>query len=351
VNSNSFEEAFERIVRENSTYYVLGFTSTNDRRDGRYRRIEVRVRRPGLQVRARSGYVAPLGRAPRRQAADPALSKLSAGVADAIGMPLAETAVKMAVFAAPFKGTGRDARVAITVEVDATQLGLIDAGGRITGELELTSAAIGASAKVVHGERQRSRVNLRPESWERVRTAGIRLLSQIALPPGRYQLRVAAGNVTGRAGSVMADLEVPDFTREPLMMSGVALTSQSTAGIFTAAQKDPLAGLLPGPATATREFPRGERVALYAEIYENRRDRASHTVSLKAELRSDEGRVLQTVEDERQSKELEGSSGGYGFRPEIPLDVEPGLYVLHVEARANVGAQPTVSRDIRIRVR
>ena len=64
INRNDFAGAFERVVRENSTYYVLGYYPANDRRDGRFRRIEVRVKRPGMQVRSRRGYVAPRGRAP-----------------------------------------------------------------------------------------------------------------------------------------------------------------------------------------------------------------------------------------------------------------------------------------------
>jgi len=60
VGSNNFATAFDRIVRENSTYYVLGFTSSNEKRDGLHRSLRVRVLRPGLQVRAREGYVAPL---------------------------------------------------------------------------------------------------------------------------------------------------------------------------------------------------------------------------------------------------------------------------------------------------
>ncbi|MCA1584359.1 MAG: VWA domain-containing protein [Acidobacteria bacterium] len=63
VNSNDFNTAFQRIVDDNSSYYLLGYYPANDRRDGRLRKIEVRVNRPGVTVRARKGYVAPRGRA------------------------------------------------------------------------------------------------------------------------------------------------------------------------------------------------------------------------------------------------------------------------------------------------
>ena len=68
VNTNDIAGAFERLVEENSSYYVLGYYPSNDRRDGRFRKIEVRVNKPGLTVRARRGYVAPRGRAPGNQA-------------------------------------------------------------------------------------------------------------------------------------------------------------------------------------------------------------------------------------------------------------------------------------------
>ena len=50
VNRNDFATAFQRIVDDNSSYYVMGYYSTNDRRDGRFRKIEVRVQdKPGLR--------------------------------------------------------------------------------------------------------------------------------------------------------------------------------------------------------------------------------------------------------------------------------------------------------------
>jgi len=59
VNSNDFAGIFDRIVRDNSTYYLLGINPTNDRRDGRFRKIDVRVARDGVMVRARKGYALP----------------------------------------------------------------------------------------------------------------------------------------------------------------------------------------------------------------------------------------------------------------------------------------------------
>ena len=65
-------------------------------------------------------------------------------------------------------------------------------------------------------------MNLRPETRARVEQTGVRLLNRIDLPPGRYQLRVAARD-TGRrrVGSVIYDLEVPDFYKLPFSMSGL----------------------------------------------------------------------------------------------------------------------------------
>jgi VWFA-related protein len=55
--SNDLKTAFERIVKDASTYYRLGFNSDYRKNDGKFVRLDVRVKRPGLTVRTRSGYV------------------------------------------------------------------------------------------------------------------------------------------------------------------------------------------------------------------------------------------------------------------------------------------------------
>ena len=351
VNRNDLNSAFDRIVTENSSYYMLGFYSTNDRRNGRFRKLEVRVKRPGLRVRNRSGYYEARGRAPS-QTASTAANAFNPAVSAALGSPLPIAGVPIKVFAAPYKGTAPNAAVALVFEIDISNLDFVQNGGTFNEQVDVAFTAVNIQGKVFPGERQTLTLTLKPDTYERAQARGIRVLSQTNLPPGRYQMRVAAGNKGGKAGSVVYDLEVPDFSKQPFVMSGVALTAASAGQAPTIKPKDPLGDFLPGPPTTTREFDKGDLVVLFAEFYENTRGTAAHMLDFKAELRAEGGRVVQQVSDERSSTELQGSSGGYGFQARLPLDdVEPGLYVIHVEGRSRVNQDATASRDIQIRVR
>jgi len=351
VNRNDLNGAFDRIVAENSSYYMLGFYSTNDRRNGRYRKLEVRVTRPGLRVRNRAGYYEARGRAPNQPAAA-AGNVVAPALSDALASPLPVSGVPMKVFAAPFKGTAPNAAVALALEIDVRDLNFVEGNGTFNEQIEVAYTAVNNQGKVFPGERQTATLTLKPDTYERAKTRGFRVLSQANLPPGRYQMRVAAGNKAGKAGSVIYDLEVPDFGKDSLMMSGVAMTSAAAAQAPTIKPKDPLADFLPGPITAMREFEKGDLVVLFAEFYENTRNNTTHMLDFKAELRAEGGRVVQAVNDERSSTELQGKSGGYGFQARLPLDaVEAGLYVIHVEGRSRANPDAVVSRDVQIKVR
>lgn len=59
ADTNNYRASFDRIVRESSTYYLLAYTSTNNKIDGKYRRTQINVKRPGLEAFYRAGYMAP----------------------------------------------------------------------------------------------------------------------------------------------------------------------------------------------------------------------------------------------------------------------------------------------------
>jgi VWFA-related protein len=350
-SSNSFENAFERIVQENSTYYVLGFSSTNERRDGRNRKLEVRVKRAGLIVRGRASYMAPLRNEKPPEPPKPS-GNVSTVVAEALRSTVAVNGFPLRVFAAPFKGASRDATVVMAVEVDATQLGLVEKDGTHIGALEVSYFSTDMKNKFYPGQTQTARLTLKPDTYAQVMKTGIRIMAETTLPPGRYQMRIAAGNRETKAGSVVYDIDVPDFTKDPLVMSGVAIGSAATSQIMTVNAKTPFASTLPGNVTSTRVFGVGDTLGIYVEVYETLKGATPHMVALTAQLRAEGGRVVRSVSDERSSSELQGTRGGYGFSAQLPLnDAAPGVYVIHVEARANTGDRPTVSRDIQIRVR
>jgi len=352
VNRNDLNGAFDRIVSENSSYYMLGFYSTNDRRNGRYRKLEVRVKRPGLRVRNRTGYYEARGRAPSQPNASNSPTALPVAVTEALGSPLPMAGVPMKVFAAPYKGQAPNAAVALVFEIDIRNFDFVQNGGTFNEQVDVAFTSVNTQGKVFPGERQTATLTLKPDTYERAKARGLRVLSQANLPPGRYQIRVAAGNKSGKAGSVVYDLEVPDFSKESFTMSGVSLTAASAGQSPTIKPKDPLGDFLPGPPTATREFEKGDLLVLFAEFYENARGSAAHMLDFKAELRAEGGRVVQQVSDERSSTELQGSNGGYGFQARLPLEsVEPGLYVIHVEGRSRANQDTVATREIQIRVR
>jgi VWFA-related protein len=57
-NTNNLRQGFDRIESDLRNYYLIGYTPTNDKYDGRFRTIDVRVKRPGVTVAARKGYFA-----------------------------------------------------------------------------------------------------------------------------------------------------------------------------------------------------------------------------------------------------------------------------------------------------
>jgi len=345
VNRNDFSGAFDRIVRENSSYYVLGYYPANERRDGRFRKIEVRVKRPGLQVRSRKGYQAPRGKAP--DAKNAAAAGSSAAMRDAMNSPLPMSGIGMKVFAAPFKGNAPNAAVAISVELEPN---VFKTPSAANGELQIGMTALDSKGKMVPGDV--IKLPLKPEAVSRIDERGFRAISQIDLAPGRYQLRVAAAESSGNMGSVLYDLEIPDFYKLPFTMSGLAITSSSVGQKPTGRSKDPLHDFLPGPPTATREFSRGEELALFAEFYENAPGAPAHKLDITTTVKAEDGRTVFQNQEERSSTELQGGRGGYGYAMRLPLkDFAPGVYVIHVEAKSRADADRGAGRDVQIRVR
>jgi VWFA-related protein len=341
VNRNDFSGAFERIVRDNSSYYVLAYYPP-DAKPGRVHKIDVRVTRPGLTVRARKGYVTPKKVDPPKVSAK---DVRTAEVRDALDSPLPVSGLTMHVFATPFKGAAPNASVLLGVELRGKDLKLAQ-----NDTIQLSYMAIDANGKVKGGNTDAlTMTNLKAATKDRIQETGLRLLNRFDLPPGRYQLRVAAhDSVGGSVGSVLYDLEVPDFAKSGFGISGVVLTSPSASALPTAKADELLKPVLPGPPVAARSFPQNEEVALFAEVYDTAGG-TPHKVDITTTITTDDGKVLFKTEEPRDSSDLGGKSGGYGFTARIPLkDLAPGNYVLTVMAKSRLGSGPAAQRQLRL---
>jgi hypothetical protein len=138
------------------------------------------------------------------------------------------------------------------------------ASGRVTETTELLTSAFTPEGDPKGAQKHTARVVLRSGSNG---DASYEVLARIDLPPGRYQLRLAAHNSTsGRDGSVYADVTVPDYSNMPFSASPIVLGA--TPG-RASAPKDLLAPLLPFVPTAEREFARTDRVTSLLRLYQS----------------------------------------------------------------------------------
>ena len=108
LNTNAPEDSVDRIVEENGTYYLLGYSSPAAPNDGRRHRIKVRSRVPDVEVRARDGYISP------RRASKPAAPPVP--LEALVAAPIQSRGLTMRVAAVPAplghfsggRGRGRD---------------------------------------------------------------------------------------------------------------------------------------------------------------------------------------------------------------------------------------------------
>jgi hypothetical protein len=191
-------------------------------------------------------------------------------------------------------------------------------------------------ARVQGGDRQTFNLNLMPETRERVNRTGVRLISQVTVPPGRYQIRIGAQEATGMGvGTLPYDLEVPDYAKTPFSISGLFITSSGAVAVPTGSTETDWNGLLPAPPVATRTFAPTETLTWFAEVYDNSTDQAHgiNYVSTIADAR--DGR---TIVQARDNRVVQRRGQGHGFTTDYPLrDLKPGTYVLRVEATPTMG--------------
>jgi VWFA-related protein len=356
ADQNDPGAGFDRIIEDNSAYYVLGYDSPDAKRDGRFHRVSLKVRQPGLEVRARTGYYSPVDNARVTQPVDAkSVVKGRTAPLDKVSQmllyPAPMSGLGMRVNASVVKGLFVKGTVHLTLELSGKDVGLSPENGRSVSDVDVEYLAVNTQGKSEAGGRDLVHLSLLPATRDAFEQQGVRYVTEFQVAPGRYQVRVAARErVGGRTGSVFCDIEMPDFAAGPLAMSDLLLTA-STAGATRTGRSTAGGGVaLPGPTTTAREFRPTETLSVLAGIYDNVSS-SPHAVDLKTTVESDAGTKVFLREDQRESKDLVTARGGYSYVVSVPLTgLAPGRYVLTVEAQSRLGGDP-VRKETEFRVK
>jgi hypothetical protein len=332
---------------------VLGYTPPDDARSGRFHKIDLRVKRPGLTVTSRRGYATPRAQtledrkrdeaARRARAARlPEVDTTSSELRGVLESALQQRGLSLSVHAAPFRGRDSEASVALAIEVDGDRLPLSP-----PGKLEVSFYSVTDQGQAGNGVRKEIDLALKADTVARVESNGLRLNPRIALAPGRYQLRFGVRESPGgQNGSVFYDLAVPDFRKEDLALSGLLLTSVSAQQTPTAEQDPRMSKQLPGAATSRRKFPVGDTLAVYAEVYDNSSSRTPRQIDVAVRLISAQGSDVFAARDTMST-----SSEPANIYAQFTLeDLDAGAYLLRVEAQLSGSAEEPVGRETLITV-
>jgi hypothetical protein len=334
VRSDAIQPAIDEIFEEHAAYYLLGYETTNGVPDGKFRKVEVKVKTPGARARTRSGYWAPRADAivnPRNDVA-PVTQELNfTGMFSPHGLSLRALAVPVGP-----AGAGRDVDVAVVLTVRLPPLRT-----RVEETLTLTRHVYDGEGEPGPPVQEDVRMTLEPVPGDEHRYDVVRSLT---LAPGRYQLRLNAhSRALDRNGSVYADVEVPDLSRQPLGASGIVLGGAEEPDPATVER---LRGWVPVAPTTSRDFTSNDRITAFMRVHQA--GAAPVPVTVEAQVFD---RFDKAVFSESGTLEPERFEAGRGapYRIALPLEaLQGGPYLLSLTARAG---SRSVRRDMVFRVR
>jgi VWFA-related protein len=217
-DSNDFSGVFSQVQKDSSVYYVLGFSSNNHLKDGRFRHLKVTVNRPDLKLDFRSGYYAGrdfehLNHADREQQLD-----------DELAAPLSRVDVPVYAGAAYFRRDDSHYYLSVSLVIPGSQIPFVTEKDKDNATIDIIGEAL-ESGKFPVG-RLRDTVKHALDSTREVRRKNVQYNTGFLLAPGNYHLKfVVRENQTGRTGSFETDVHIPDLRKSPLKMSSIVLSS------------------------------------------------------------------------------------------------------------------------------
>jgi VWFA-related protein len=326
-DSNDFAPAFAQVQKDTSAYYAIGFHSSDPARDGKYRKLTVKITRPGIKLEYRPGYYAPAdfkhsGKEDREQE-----------LQDQLASDLPATDIAVYMDAMYFRLDTSRYYMPVSLVVPGSQIPFVKGGDKDKATLDIIGAVIDDTKRPVGRVRDTVKLNL--DASQQARQKNIQYTTSFNLPPGKYQIKfVVRENQTGRMGSFIAEVTLPDLKKAPLKMSSILLASQRTPS----KKQDPLVrnGQEYVP-NISHVFRQDQHLYLLYEVYDPTRAKAAADdakgskpgINLLSSLELIQGstKIYETPIVQARAINVEGRDA-VSFELDVPLSgLKPGAYL------------------------
>jgi VWFA-related protein len=261
-DSNDFSGVFSQVQKDTSAYYILGYSSSNHAKDGRFRHIKVVLNRPDVKLEYRAGYYA------GRDFEHSNRTDREQQIQDELASDLPATDVAVYAGTAYFRRDDSHYFLAVSLVVPGSQIPFVQEKDKDSATLDIAGQVLeGGKFPVGH---LRDTVKLAVDSTKQVRRKNVQYNTSFLLAPGSYHLKfVVRENRTGRMGTFETDVQVPDLRKVPLRSSSVVLSSLRVPATGKNKGNNPLVGdqteLVPN---VTHVFTQDQHMYLQFEVYD-----------------------------------------------------------------------------------
>jgi VWFA-related protein len=341
LDNNDLSMGIVQAQKDMTSYYIIGYYTTNEALDGRFRRIKITVNNSAVartisKLDYRQGYYG--GKTFKKFNESDKEQQLAQALA--LGDPITDMDIAMEM---DYFRLGRDRYfVPMVVKIPGSEIELARHGGAESTRFDFIGEIKDAKGATVGNVRDNIEVKLKGESAQQLAKTTLEYDTGFTLPPGSYTAKfLARENETGKMGTYEAKFVVPDLTSEQkyLPISSVVLSNQREKldAAVASAEKDkkllaahPLIQdgmkLIP---SVTRVFRKDQNLYVYLEAYE---PAADATQPLMANVSFYRGKVKAFETDPLQvSDGLNAKTKAVPLRFSVPLaKLQAGRYTCQV---------------------
>jgi len=354
LDNNDLALGIKQAQESTTSYYLIGYYSTNVELNGKYRRIKVQLKNDlKASLDYRNGYYA--GKEFRKFTASDKERQLEEALA--LGDPV--TDLPLAIEVDYFRAGKGQYIVPISVKIPGSFIELAKKGVKGTTEMDYIGQVFDAQGKLAGGVRDGIKVTLSDADAQALVKKSLQYDATLMLPPGNFKLKfLARENQTGKMGTYETKFRVPDLNQvsTSARLSSVVWSSQreplsASAG---AAEKDkkvlaanPLvkegSKLIP---SISKVFRRDQKLYVYFEVYDPGVDPDRRLPNVAATLALYRGKTKVYESQPVRVMELAAKAHSIPFQMQVALDKMPaGNYTGQVNVIDQTGKKFAFARS------